>query len=85
MACVLETAKSLENPDYNLLFSSMARCWTLTSGRDYLQMLANLDVHSFNKVRVNRTIQNFEEFYQTYEIGPGDGMYLPPQDRAQIW
>lgn len=85
MACVLETAKSLENPDYNLLFSSMARCWTLTSGRDYLQMLANLDVHSFNKVRVNRTMQNFEEFYQTYEIGPGDGMYLPPQDRAQIW
>ena len=85
MACVLETAKSLENPDYNLLFSSMARCWTLTSGRDYLQMLANMDVHSFNKVRVNRTIQNFEEFYQAYEIGPGDGMYLPPQDRVQIW
>ncbi len=48
-------------------------------------MLANMDVHSFNKVRVNRTIQNFEEFYQAYEIGPGDGMYLPPQDRVQIW
>ncbi len=85
MACVLEAAKSLENPDYNLLFSSMARCWTLTAGRDYLQMLANMDVHSFNKVRVNRTMQNFEEFYQTYEIGPDDGMYLPPEDRAQIW
>lgn len=85
MACVLEAAKQLKDPDYNALFSSMARCWTLTSSRDYLQMLSAMDVHSFNKVRVNGTMQNFEEFYQTYQIGPGDGMYTAPQDRVQIW
>lgn len=85
MACVLEAAKGLEDPDYNALFSSMARCWTLTSGRDFLQMLSAMDVHSFNKVRVNGTVRNFEEFYQTYGIGPDDGMYTAPQDRIRIW
>lgn len=85
MACVLETAKQKADPDYKALFESMAHCWTMTSGRDYLQMLSNMDVHSFNKVRCNRTLQNYEEFYQTYDIQPGDGMYVAPADRVHIW
>ena len=57
----------------------------MTSSRSTLQLLASVDVHSFNKVRVNRTLQNFEEFYQTYGIQEGDGMYVAPADRVQIW
>lgn len=85
MACVLETAKKEANPDYKALFENLAQCWTMTSGRDYLQMLSSMDVHSFNKVRTNRTLQNYEEFYQAYGIQPGDGMYVAPEDRVSIW
>nr|WP_249664280.1 M13-type metalloendopeptidase [Lysinibacillus sp. D4B1_S16] len=48
-------------------------------------MLSKNDVHSANKVRVNRTIVNFQEFYDTYGIIPGDGMYIAPEDRVSIW
>lgn len=85
MACVLETVKREANPDYKKLFESMAQCWTMTCGRDYLQLLSSMDTHSFNKVRANSTLQNFEEFYQAYDIQPGDGMYVAPEDRVRIW
>lgn len=85
MACILETARLEGDPDYQALFENLAKCWTMTSSRSTLQLLASVDVHSFNKVRVNRTLQNFEEFYQTYGIQEGDGMYVAPADRVQIW
>ena len=27
----------------------------------------------------------FDEFYETYGIQPGDGMYLAPEDRIAVW
>ena len=27
----------------------------------------------------------FDEFYETYGIQPGDGMYLAPEDRITVW
>ena len=27
----------------------------------------------------------FDEFYETYGIQTGDGMYLAPEDRITVW
>jgi predicted metalloendopeptidase len=30
-------------------------------------------------------LQQFDEFIETYNIKPGDGMYLAPEDRVLVW
>ena len=41
--------------------------------------------HPMDFLRTNVTLQQFEEFYQTFDIGPGDGMYLAPENRVAVW
>jgi putative endopeptidase len=31
------------------------------------------------------TLQQFDEFLDTYGIKEGDGMYLAPEDRILVW
>ncbi len=83
--CITEIASKLENPNYKELFESMARCWAMASSREYMEYLKNVDVHSFNKIRVNRVLQNNQIFYDTYGIKEGDGMWVDPKDRVEIW
>lgn len=85
MACALEAMKKIENADYDAFFRNNAKIWEMTTTRQYLEYLNQLDVHSHNKARTNRTITNFQEFYDTYGIGENDGMYTNPEDRVSIW
>ena len=85
MACALEAMKKIENADYDAFFRNNAKIWEMTSSRQYLEYLNQLDVHSLNKARANRTITNFQDFYDTYQITETDGMYTKPEDRVKIW
>ncbi|WKT79477.1 M13-type metalloendopeptidase [Lysinibacillus fusiformis] len=85
MAASLQVVSQMSNPDYKAYFESNAEMWKSTTTKEFAAMLSKNDVHSANKVRVNRTIVNFQEFYDTYGIKPGDGMYIAPEDRVSIW
>lgn len=85
MACILDIAEDIPDVDYQLLFESYATIWRFTGTRQIYQMLATQDVHAPNKYRVNRVLQNFNKFYDTYDINPGDTMYLPPENRVTVW
>ncbi len=39
----------------------------------------------FKNMRINATLQQFDEFLNYYGITEGDGMYLAPEDRVAIW
>ncbi|MGZ8260311.1 MAG: M13 family metallopeptidase, partial [Caldimonas sp.] len=43
------------------------------------------DPHSPDEFRVNGTVRNHSAFYSTFGVGPGDRMYLPPEQRVSIW
>ena len=43
------------------------------------------DVHPMPYLRINCTLQQFDEFLNYYGITEGDGMYLAPADRVIIW
>jgi len=43
------------------------------------------DPHSPDEYRVNGTVRNHPAFYSTFGVKPGDGMYLPPEQRVSIW
>ena len=47
--------------------------------------MLSVDVHAPNKLRANIQVQNFEEFFETFGVVEGDGMWRAPEDRVQIW
>ena len=85
MQCITEVAAGLENPDYKVLYRSMARAWASTRTREYADYASKIDVHSDEKLRVNRVVVNCEEFYEAFDVKTGDGMYVPENERVKIW
>jgi putative endopeptidase len=77
--------KTVDDPDYQLFFISAAKIWEATHQRDYLQSIAISGVHTPPKARVNKLVQNFQEFYDAFAISEGDAMYIPPEQRIVIW
>ena len=65
--------------DYKKLFESYGSLWCeLSIDTDVIKML-ELDVHSPASVRVNAVLSSCKEFYETYGIKEGDGMYREKQ------
>ena len=63
----------------------MAKAWASTKTREYAIYAAGLDVHSEDKLRVNRVIVNCDEFYKAFGITEKDGMWIAPENRIKIW
>ena len=83
--CVLAAAKELPNPNLDKLFRAIANTWASTTSRQMREYLAVTDVHAPDKLRCNRVLQTLDEFYTTYGIQPGDGMWTDPASRVTVW
>ena len=71
--------------DYDKFFRAYAETWrTITTARSEFYMLSQ-DTHPLPYLRVNCVVQQFDEFYETYGVKKGDGMYLAPKDRLEVW
>lgn len=85
MACVLDFMKEKKHQDYQLFFTHYATIWRQYVRQEYANYLSRNDVHTADKLRVNRVVVNFQEFYDAFDIQPGDGMYVPPAERVTVW
>ena len=74
-----------EEADFQALYERVAVLWRATASREGLIYLTTQDTHAPNKLRVNRVLQSLDQFYQVFDIQPGDGMWLDPQERVKIW
>ncbi len=85
LQCALRMASKVENFDYDKFFTKYAQM--NASLEVYSHELSTLtqDPHPLNYSRTNVPVQQFDEFYNTYDIKPGDNMYLAPEDRLIIW
>ena len=71
--------------DYDKFFRQYAKIWKLIETRERMDSVLKFDVHALPYIRVNAIIQQYPEFYETYNIKPGDGMYLEPDSRVAVW
>lgn len=83
--CILEAAQREPDPDLEALFRAMANIWCSTMPRDFAVYYSTADVHAPDKLRANRVLQTLDEFYTTFHITEGDGMWVAPEDRISIW
>ena len=82
---MLQLAKNIPDFDYDIFFRAAARTWCEQPYDDSYAQMVIQDSHPFNYLRTNITLAQFDEFVETYNIGPGDGMYIPESQRVKIW
>lgn len=82
---LLRLAKQKEEFDYEKFFTTIAESSREILTYEIAQTAFATDPHALPNIRVNSCLQQFDEFYETYDIKEGDGMYLAPEDRVHIW
>jgi putative endopeptidase len=59
--------------------------WREKERDDALRQQVVSDPHSPATYRVNGTIQNVDGWYHAFDIKPGDGPYVDPEQRVHFW
>lgn len=85
IAAALEAAKKEADFSAEEFFTNFARIWRMKARPEYMQMLASVDVHAPGKLRTNVQLPNFDDFFTTFDVKEGDGMWRKPEDRVIIW
>ena len=78
---------ALREPDADLkaFFTQWGEIWRLKASEEYQQMLLSMDVHAPSKLRANVQASNLDEFFATFDIQEGDGMWRAEVERVKIW
>ena len=84
MKVVLHIAAGREGFDYDAFFRAYADNYMLVSTPEAAMQMCT-DNHPLNYLRVNVVLQHFDEFLELYGVQEGDGMYLAPEARVNIW
>lgn len=66
-------------------FLGYALGWLGHEREEVLRTQLMTDPHAPGKYRVNGPFSDVDEFYSTFNVKPGDGMYIPDSLRVRIW
>ena len=81
--CIVSLTKTKE--DRIKLFENYATVWCSMETDDLVINLIAYDEHSPEIIRVNAVLSSIDEFYETYDVREGDGMYIAPEKRISRW
>ena len=70
--------------DYDRYFRAFATLWRENVPIEEEKEMIK-DVHPLPFCRVNVGVQQFDEFYATYDVEEDDNMYLAPEKRIKVW
>ena len=82
---ILYMARDIDGFDYDGFFRGYAAVWAMQTPEKFELEQMETDNHPLGFHRINITLQQFDEFIDTYDIKPGDGMYLEPEKRINVW
>ena len=66
------------------VFLNYAHVWRSKRRKEQMLQLLTVDPHSPAEFRAN-IVRNLDEFVDAFEVRPGDGLWLDPEDRVRIW
>ncbi len=66
-------------------FLGLAQAWRAKYREEALVAMLTADPHSPPRYRVNGVVSNMTEFYEAFDVEPGDEHYRPPEERVEIW
>jgi putative endopeptidase len=65
-------------------FLAFAKRWRKLQSEGSLRQQLKTDTHSPGEYRSD-TVRNVDSWYESYQVAPGDKLYLKPEDRVRIW
>ncbi len=66
-------------------YISYANVWAGNIRDEEIKKRTKTDPHSLGKLRTNATLRNIDQFFDAFDINPGDPMWRAPEDRVIIW
>ncbi len=66
-------------------FLGWAQIWRSLYRDEALRQQLMTNPHSPGEYRTDGVLRNMPEFYAAFDVQPGDGMYLAPDQRVKIW
>ena len=66
-------------------YLAYARVWASNSTQEYIANIVNSDVHSPNRIRVMAALPMIDTWYDAFGIKESDKMFVPKEQRAQVW
>jgi putative endopeptidase len=67
------------------LFMSWAQVWRTKVRSEEMRRRIATDPHSPAEFRCNQILKNFTPFYDAFNLGPKDGLWLDEKARVEIW
>ena len=83
--CMLGLLQEKGEVDYRAFFEAYAKIWARLNTRELEYICLMQDSHPLHYLRVNATVQQYDQFLEAFDIQEGDGMYLDPADRVLVW
>jgi putative endopeptidase len=66
-------------------FLSYAQAWRGKNRPEEIRRRIATDPHSPDEFRCNQIVRNLTSFYEAFQVGPSDKMWLDPSERVRIW
>ena len=66
-------------------FLGWAQVWASSERPAYIRLLAQTDVHGYDKFRVNQTLSDMPQFAAAFFCKLGDHMVRPKNQQCKIW
>ena len=85
MKATLKLADKKDDFDYDEFFKAFSLLFATQFPKDTEDEYLLQDTHPLAYLRINITLQQFDEFLDCYDITDGDGMYLEKDRRINVW
>src|SRR5690606_4838292 len=66
-------------------FLSWAQIWQQKARDEEVRRLLAIDPHSPTEFRCKQSVRNVDAFYEAFNVGPDDALWLDPEQRIEIW
>ena len=85
MSLMLKFAQKYTDFDYKYFFECYAKESLFKMYEDRFRYMILIDNHPPYYLRVNAVLQQFEEFYEAFDVKKGDGMYLAEKNMIGLF